>query len=102
MRSQGYTTRDGGGRFYDSTGTVKSQPEIVAKRPNGEIIVIEVKTGNASNTTNQNTVYPQIISGDAIPSPSLADDLGLEAGKALKDQGFPNGLPLYQVTAPGL
>jgi filamentous hemagglutinin len=72
------------------------------QRPDGTQAIFEVKTGDAANTARQKQVFPLILSGDAVPSGRLAGQLGLKPGIALKNQGLPEGIPIYQITAPGL
>ncbi|SIT00900.1 hypothetical protein SAMN02744133_104202 [Thalassospira xiamenensis M-5 = DSM 17429] len=102
LKGQGYTTSSGG--FYSSCGSTICYPDITYSAPGSNKItgVIEVKTGGAGPSTNQSIVYPQIGTGDAIPGPSIANAYGLDAGIPMNQQGYPNGIPVYQITAPGL
>ena len=102
LREQGYTVKGNGARFYDSGGKNYTHTDLVAIRPNGEPLIIEMKTGGAVNTTRQNQIYPQILTGDALPSRPVARMLGIKPNVPLNQQGYPNGIPIYQVTAPGL
>ncbi|WKL41695.1 hypothetical protein Q1M64_19520 [Sinorhizobium meliloti] len=63
--------------------------------------IIEVKTGDASLTFRQEEIYPQIDSGDAIPRGKVANTFGLKPGIPLKNQGYPNGIPIEIKTFPG-
>lgn len=83
-------------------GTGRCRPDIVYETPDGKIGIIEVKTGNAEFTIRQSEIYPQIKDGNAIPRGKVADDFGLEPGVPLKDQGYPNGIPIEIRTFPGV
>ncbi|AGB73036.1 MULTISPECIES: hemagglutinin repeat-containing protein [Rhizobium] len=103
LRTQGYDVQNDV-TFQSSCGTSTCKPDIVYRRPGQTQVggIIEIKTGDAQNTTNQAAIYPQISNGDAVPSGPIAEKLGLEPGVPLRDQGYPNGIPIYQITAPGL
>ncbi|MFS8048050.1 hemagglutinin repeat-containing protein [Rhizobium sp. BR 314] len=105
LQEQGYTTYPGG--FYDSCGTTLCYPDIAYSQPGSTKIngMIEVKSGNAVPSANQLTVYPQIATGDAIPSAEFTRihrELNLVAGVPMKQQGYPNGIPVYQISVPGV
>jgi hypothetical protein len=102
LREQGYTVKGNGARFYDSTGQNYTHTDLFAIRPNGEPIIIEMKTGGAVNTARQNQIYPQILTGDALPSRPVARMLGIKPNVPLNQQGYTNGIPIYQVKALGL
>jgi hypothetical protein len=102
LREQGYTVKGNGARFYDSTGQNYTHTDLFAIRPNGEPIIIEMKTGGAVNTTRQNQIYPQILTGNALPSRPVARMLGIKPNVPLNQQGYTNGIPIYQVKALGL
>lgn len=69
---------------------------------NGKAVVFEVKTGDADLSIRQSDIYPQIQDGNAIPHRRVAAALGLVPGWPLKDQGYPNGIPVIEVRKPGL
>ena len=109
LQSQGYTTTSGG--FYSNCGSTICYPDITYSAPGSNRItgVVEVKTGGAGPSTNQLTVYPQIGTGDATPSSGFVQNWNqtnpgspLTAGVPMNQQGYPNGIPVYQITAPGL
>ncbi len=110
LQSQGYIRTSGG--FYSNCGSTICYPDITYSRPGSTQIdgVVEVKTGGAGPSTNQSTVYPQIGTGDAIPTQGFVDRFNqanqppvpLQAGVPMNQQGYPNGIPVYQITAPGL
>lgn len=102
LQSQGYTTSTGS--FYSNCGSTICYPDIIYSAPGSNKItgVLEVKIGGAGPSTNQSTVYPQIGTGDAVPGPSIANAYGLSPNVAMNQQGYPNGVPVYQITAPGL
>jgi filamentous hemagglutinin len=102
LREQGYTVKGNGARFYDSTGKNYTQTDLFAIRPNGEPLVIELKTGAASSTQRQTQIYPEIMNGAAIPSRPVATMLGIKPGIPLNQQGYSNGIPVFQLRAPGL
>ncbi|WP_425073509.1 hemagglutinin repeat-containing protein [Sagittula sp. S175] len=91
-------------RFHASCNAEYCLPDIVYRDPStGRIVgIIEVKTGNATLSTNQTLIYPQIRDGSSIPSGDVARSLGLEAGVPLRDQGYPNGINVYEQSFPGL
>ena len=43
-----------------------------------------------------------ITNGSAIPRGEIADMFGLTPGLALKDQGYPNGIPVFEARSPGI
>jgi len=47
-------------------------------------------------------IYPQIMSGEAIPSSPVANFLKIKPGISLNQQGFPKGIQVFQISAPGL
>ena len=64
-------------------------------------MIIEVKSGNATTSPMQNLIYPQVMNGNALPSAPVSELLGIQPGVPLNQQGFPNGIPIFQVTVPG-
>ncbi len=101
LKEQGYRVSDKEVTFGDSSGTGRSRPDIIYETPDGKMGIIEVKTGNADLTIRQSEIYPQIKDGNAIPWGNVADRLGLDPGVPLKDQGYPNGIPITIKTFPG-
>jgi len=73
----------------------------VAKAPDGSIRIIEVKTGGAGLSLRQSEIFPQIRDGESIPRGRVAEEFGLVPGVPLKDQGYPNGIPVETVNFPG-
>jgi filamentous hemagglutinin len=65
-------------------------------------VLFEVKTGDASLSIRQSAIYPQIKDGESIPYGKVAKDLGLDPGVPLKDQDYPNGIPIIEIRKPGL
>jgi filamentous hemagglutinin len=105
LENQGYKTYSGG--FYDSCSTTLCYPDIAYSQPGSAKIngVIEVKSGNAAPSANQLAVYPQIATGEAIPSAGFTQshpELNLQPGIPMNQQGYPNGIPVYQITVPGI
>lgn len=106
LRNDGYTVVNEV-TFTDTSGNVISKADIVALRPGSlpkpdNIVTHEVKTGDAGLSPSQQVVYPEIISGEAIPTGRKLDQLGLEPGVPLKEQGYPNGISVYTIRTPGL
>ena len=102
LKEKGYQVSDKEISFGSSCGTGRCRPDIVYVTPDGKIGIIEVKTGNAGLTIRQSEIYPQINSGDAIPRGDIARGFDLEPGVPLKDQGYPNGIPIEIRTFPGV
>ncbi|NWC87108.1 two-partner secretion domain-containing protein [Pseudomonas reactans] len=98
---QGYRVSDKEISFGSSCGTGRCRPDIVAEAPDGTIRIIEVKTGNADLSIRQSEIFPQIRDGSSIPRGQVAERFGLIPGKALKDQGYPNGIPIEVMIFPG-
>jgi len=73
----------------------------VAEGPDGKIRIIEVKTGGADLSIRQTEIFPQIKDGDAIPVGEVAREFGLTPGKPLREQGYPNGIPIEMMNFPG-
>ena len=71
---------------------------VMGPEPKG---IIEIKTGNADLTIRQSEIYPQIRNGDAIPRGDVAREFGLRPGVPLREQGYPNGIPIEIRTFPG-
>src|SRR5690606_28163623 len=101
LTDQGYLVSKKEVSFGASCGVGRCRPDIVAVAPDGSIRIIEVKTGNAGLSIRQSENFPQIKDGDAIPVGKVARDLGLIPGKPLKDQGYPNGIPVEEINFPG-
>ena len=101
LESQGYRVSDKEISFGSSCGTGRCRPDIVYETPDGKMGIIEVKTGNADLTIRQSEIYPQINSGDAIPRGDVARQFGLDQGVPLREQGYPNGIPIEVRTFPG-
>jgi len=55
-----------------------------------------------SLSIRQSEIFPQINSGDAIPRGQVADDFGLDPDIPLRDQGYPNGIPIEIRVFPGV
>ncbi|MCQ0970249.1 DUF6531 domain-containing protein [Paracoccus sp. TK19116] len=79
----------------------RTRPDIAVFDSNGRLLhFVEVKTGQAGLTPRQTSIYPQIRNGNAIPTGSVARDYGLKPGVPLNQQGYPNGIPVYEVRYP--
>ena len=84
-----------------SCGIGRCRPDIIYETPDGTKGIIEIKTGNADLSIRQTAIFPQIQNGDAIPSGQVAQRFGLRPGIPLKDQGYPNGIPIEVREFPG-
>ena len=65
------------------------------------MIAIEIKTGNADLSIRQSEIFPQIENGNSIPRGQVAREFGLIPGIPLKEQGYPNGIPVEPLRFPG-
>jgi filamentous hemagglutinin len=101
LEGQGYTVSQKEASFGSSCGTGRCRPDIIYEAPDGTKGIIEIKTGNADLSIRQTEIFPQIESGDAIPRGDVARRFGLEPGIPLRDQGYPNGIPIEVKTFPG-
>jgi len=89
--------------FRSCSTSNRCRADVVARDENGKIVkIVEVKTGNANLSSNQSEIYPQVSSGDAIPTGKVAQDFGLTPGVPLRDQGYPNGILVEIKTFEGV
>ena len=102
LEGQGYRVSDGEASFGSSCGVGRCRPDIIYEAPDGTKGIIEIKTGNADLSLRQTDIFPQIKNGDAIPRGRVAERFGLEPGVPLKDQGYPNGIPIEVREFPGV
>ncbi len=102
LRDQGYRVSDKEVSFGNSCGAGRCRPDIIAESPDGKMRIIEVKTGDADLSIRQSEIFPQISDGDSIPRGKVARDFGLRPGVPLKDQGYPNGIPIEVKNMPGV
>ena len=102
LKGKGYEVLDNVS-FKNSCTTTggRCRPDIIFRKPNGEVYIFEIKTGNADLSLRQTQIFPQIKNGDAIPTGKVAKAFGLIPGVPLKDQGFPNGIKLRTLRFPG-
>ena len=93
------------------TGVTRTDLPYV--RPDGSVGIIEIKTGGGGNTFRQTEIFPQIQDGSARVTSQLADFFAendvknsngnaITAGQTLAEAGFADGIPIYQIRAPGL
>ena len=74
LRDQGYSVENEV-NISSPNGTSVTRTDIIYVRPDGSVGIIEVKTGNASTTTNQTSIFPSIEDGSAVVTQQLADRL---------------------------
>ena len=101
MEGEGYTVSQKEVSFGSSCGTGRCRPDIIYEAPDGTKGIIEIKTGNADLSIRQTEIFPQIENGDAIPRGDVARRFGLDPGVPLREQGYPNGIPIEVKTFPG-
>lgn len=101
LSSQGYRVSRKEISFGNSCGNGRCRPDIVAEAPDGKLKIIEIKTGNADLSIRQSEIFPQIRDGSSIPRGKVADDFGLTPGIPLREQGYPNGIPIEVMNFPG-
>lgn len=101
LEGQGYRIADGEASFGSACGTGRCRPDILYEGPDGKVGIIEIKTGNADLSIRQTEIFPQINSGDAIPRGGVAERFGLDPGVPLREQGYPNGIPIEVREFPG-
>ena len=99
--AQGYRVSKKEISFGDACGNGRCRPDIVYQTPDGRYGIIEVKTGNADLTIRQSQIYPQISNGDAIPRGKVAAAFQLKPNLSLREQGYPNGIPIEIRVFPG-
>ena len=101
LEGQGYSVVEGPS-FKNSCAAGRCRPDIIYRDQNGKLAIIEVKTGNADLSIRQSDIFPQIKDGNAIPTGNVAEKFDLRSGIPLKDQGYPNGIPLRVERFPGV
>jgi len=101
LSSQGFRVSEKEISFGSSCGTGRCRPDIVAEAPDGTLRIIEVKTGDADLSIRQSEIFPQIKDGTSISRGKVAESFGLTPGVQLKDQGYPNGIPIEVINFPG-
>jgi hypothetical protein len=57
-----------GSEITVDVGGVRARPDLLVQNADGSINFVEVKTGDAQLTANQQVVYPLIEQGGAIPA----------------------------------
>ncbi|WP_232727256.1 VENN motif pre-toxin domain-containing protein, partial [Neisseria sp. N95_16] len=101
LKAQGYSVSSREITFKDGFANGRTRPDIIARSPDNKLVIYEIKTGNAQLSIRQSEIYPQIRDGNAIPKGDVASKFGLISGKPLKDQGYPNGIPIIVKNFPG-
>ena len=102
LRKQGYSVSSREVSFKNGMALGRTRPDIIARSPDGKIVIYEIKTGNATLSIRQSEIYPQIRDGNAIPVGEVARRFGLKPGIPLKNQGYPNGIPIIEKQFPGI
>ncbi|MFE0838446.1 hemagglutinin repeat-containing protein, partial [Achromobacter insolitus] len=102
LSSQGFRVIEKEISFGSSCGTGRCRPDIVAEAPDGILRIIEIKTGGAGLSIRQSEIFPQIKEGSSIPRGKVAESFGLKSGVPLKDQGYPDGVPIEIMNFPGV
>src|SRR6185312_3267372 len=72
-----------GSEITIDAGGVRARPDLVIRDANGNLQFVEVKTGGATLTPNQQVVYPLIEQGGAVPAGGNAAAAGLTPGVPL-------------------
>ena len=109
LETQGYTVANEV-NINSPDDSLATRTDIIFVRPDDSIGIIEVKTGNATLSQNQSTIFPSIEDGSAVVTQQLADRLNsslppekqLIPGKTLAESGHPQGISIYVARAPGL
>jgi len=101
LKNQGYEVSDRTVSFGSSCSAGRCMPDIAYRTPDGKFGIIEVKTGKADLSIRQSEIFPQIKDGNAIPRGEVAKQFGLIQGTPLKEQGYPNGIPIEVIRFPG-
>lgn len=101
LSSQGFRVSEKEISFGSSCGTGRCRPDIVAEAPDGTLRIIEVETGSADLSIRQSEIFPQIKDGSSIPRGKVAESFGLTPSVLLKEQGYPNGIPIEIMNFPG-
>lgn len=102
LETQGFSVSRREVSFGSSCGSGRCRPDIIYEAPDGRVGIIEIKTGNADLSIRQSEIFPQIENGNAIPRGAVARQFGLIPGRALKDQGYPDGIPIEVRNFPGV
>ena len=102
LKKQGYTVSEREISFGEACGKGRCRPDIVYKTPDGKTRIIEVKTGSGELSIRQREIYLQIRDGSSIPRGKVARRFGLRPDVPLKNQGYPNGIPIEIRTFPGV
>jgi|GEM_PF-3141801 len=97
LESEGYEVSDKGISFRCAHDNDRCIPDITYRTPDGKLGGFEIKTGNGKLSKNQEKIYPQIESGEAIPVGKNAKEFELDVGKPLKE-----GFPIETKRYPGL
>ncbi len=101
LTDQGYRISRKEISFGDACGPGRCRPDIVYETPDGRVGIIEVKTGDAGPTIRQSQIFPQIKDGSSIPRGDVARRFGLKPDIPLREQGYPNGIPIEIKRFPG-
>jgi predicted enzyme related to lactoylglutathione lyase len=72
-----------GSEITIDAGGVRARPDLLIQDAEGNLQFVEVKTGGGTLTPNQQTVYPLIEQGGAVPAGGNAAAAGLTPGVPL-------------------
>lgn len=101
LTAKGYRVSEKEISFGHGCEIGRCRPDIVYKKPDGKTEIIEVKTGDAALSIRQTEIFLQIRNGDSIPRGEVARDFGLIPNVPLKDQGYPDGIPIKETVFTG-
>jgi len=96
LEQEGNKVSDGEITFESCDGNGRCRPDIVYETPDRQIRGVDVKTGDAKLSKNQEKIYPQMGDGKAIPVGKNAKEFGLKPNLPLK-----NGIPVEVKRFPG-
>ena len=87
--------------FRGACGDGRYRPDLLLVKDGRIVKIVEVKGGDVRLSKRQREIFPNIISGDAYPRGRWIDKFDFDPGLPLKDQGYPNGIPIEVVRVPG-
>lgn len=100
LKKLGLEVEDRQPTFGSASGGARTRPDIMARTQYGDLVFIEIKTGNASLSPNQTELYPKIKSGEAIPYGQVADEFKLDIGERLDIARNPENIHVITLRFP--